>query len=169
MSTTASRPLKSAGPGGEAASSESHAVQVDPRGPRFGAGITAVVLLAVVALGLADHPAAIWLLAYTVVMFAWGALATVARHPYGWLFKKLVRPRLQPPAELEDVRPPTFAQLVGLMVTGTGLVLALLGLPDAVWVSAAVAFVAAFLNAVFAYCLGCQMWVLLVRAKVIRA
>ncbi|MER3393532.1 MAG: DUF4395 family protein, partial [Microcella pacifica] len=77
-------------------------------------------------------------------------------------------PRLGPPAEREDPAPPTFAQLVGLFVTATGLALHLAGVPGALVVAAAAAFVAAFLNAAFAYCLGCQSYVLLVRAGLVR-
>jgi hypothetical protein len=139
---------------------------VDPRGPRFSAGITAVLLLMVVTLGVAGAtlPAFALLLAIAL-LFAWGAFAGVGRHPYGWLFRKLVRPRLSAPTELEDPRPPTFAQLVGLIVTGVGVVLALFGLPAAVVIAAAAAFIAAFLNSVFGYCLGCQLYLLLIRAR----
>jgi hypothetical protein len=142
---------------------------IDPRGPRFAAAITAGLLLVTAVLGFgAADAAALVLLAALAVLFAWGAIAGVARHPFGLLFRALVRPRLAPPAELEDPRPPTFAQLVGLLVTGTGVVLGLAGVAIAVPVAASVAFVAAFLNAVFAYCLGCQVYLLLVRARVIR-
>lgn len=142
---------------------------IDPRGPRFGAGITAVLLLLVVFLSLAGAGlAALVLLGVLVAVFAWGAFAGIRRHPYGLLFAKLIRPRLSPPAELEDPAPPTFAQGVGLLVTGAGFVLALLGVPFAVEISAAAAFVAAFLNSVFGYCLGCQLYLLLLRAGIIR-
>jgi hypothetical protein len=142
---------------------------IDPRGPRFAAAITAVLLLvtAVLGFGGADD-AALALLAALAALFAWGAIAGVARHPFGLLFRTLVRPRLAPPSELEDPRPPTFAQLVGLLVTATGVALGLAGVAIAVPVAASIAFVAAFLNAVFAYCLGCQVYLLLVRARVIR-
>ncbi|MEI5585171.1 MULTISPECIES: DUF4395 domain-containing protein [unclassified Agromyces] len=142
---------------------------IDPRGPRFAAGITAVLLLATVVLGAGGaDAAALVLLAGLAVLFAWGAIAGVARHPFGLLFRAAVRPRLGPPTGLEDPRPPTFAQLIGLVVTGTGVVLGVAGVPLAVPVAAAVAFVAAFLNAAFGYCLGCQVYLLLVRARVIR-
>ncbi|HLP23679.1 MAG TPA: DUF4395 domain-containing protein [Microbacteriaceae bacterium] len=142
---------------------------IDPRGPRFGASITSALLLITVFLGLVgDAQRATVLLAVIVALFAWGAFAGIQRHPYGRIFARFVRPRLAPPAELEDPRPPTFAQLVGLLVTGVGLALELLGVAGAVTVSAALAFVAAFLNAAFGYCLGCQIYVLLVRARVIR-
>ena len=142
---------------------------IDPRGPRFSAGITAVVALVVIGLALAGLPvAATIVLAAQGVVFAVGALAGVQRHPYGLLYRKLVRPRLKPPLELEDPAPPTFAQGVGLFVVGLGIVLHLLGVPFALVIAAAAAFVAAFLNSVFAYCLGCQIYLLLARAGIIR-
>lgn len=142
--------------------------RLDPRGPRFGASLTAVLLLVVVFLSLTGaSAAALALLAAITALFAWGALAGAGRHPYGVLFKKFVRPRLAPPTELEDAAPPTFAQGVGLAVTLVGLILGLAGLPGAVGIAAAAAFVAAFLNAVFDYCLGCQIYLLLVRFGVL--
>ncbi|WP_088316827.1 DUF4395 domain-containing protein [Kineosporia sp. R_H_3] len=136
---------------------------IDPRGPRFGALVTAVVLAVTVLTG------SVWLLAAQTAVFAVGAFAGIGASPYGWLFRALVRPRLAPPAELEDPRPPTFSQLVGLVVTGAGLVLALLGVGGAVVVAAAVAFVAAFLNAAFGLCLGCELYLLLARLRAPRA
>lgn len=142
---------------------------VDPRAPRFGAAITAVLLLVDVFLGVAGATAAaLVLLAALTALFGWGAFAGIRRHPYGLLFRRLVRPRLAPPAELEDAAPPTFAQLVGFLVTLVGLVLALAGVPLAAPIAAGVAFVAAFLNAAFDYCLGCRIFVLLVRARIVR-
>jgi hypothetical protein len=143
---------------------------IDPRGPRFGAAISAVLLLAVIFLGLtAQTAAATALLVVLCLLFAWGAFAGIRRHPFGRLYAALVRPRIAPPADLEDPAPPTFAQGVGFFVTAIGLLLVLAGVPFALVVASAAAFVAAFLNAVFGYCLGCQIYVLLVRARVIRA
>ena len=141
---------------------------IDPRGPRFSAGITAVIVLVVIGLALAGQFWPAWILfALQGVVFAIGAFAGVQRHPYGFLYKRLVRPRLKPPLELEDPAPPTFAQGVGLFVTVVGLVLGLF-VPLALPIAAAAAFIAAFLNSVFDYCLGCQIYLLLVRSKVIR-
>lgn len=143
---------------------------IDPRGPRFGAGITGVLLLVVIALSLSGATvASIALFTVIVVIFAWGALAGIQRHPYGLFFKRFIRPRLKPPLELEDPKPPTFAQGVGLVITGLGLILGVVGLPLALPIAAGLAFVAAFLNSVFGYCLGCQIYLLLVRSKVIKA
>ena len=142
--------------------------RLDPRGPRFGAGLTAVLLLVVVFMSLTGaSTAALALLAAIAALFAWGAFAGAGRHPYGALFKKFVRPRLAPPTELEDAAPPTFAQGVGLAVTVVGLILGVAGVPGAVGIAAAAAFVAAFLNAVFDYCLGCQIYLLLLRSGVL--
>jgi hypothetical protein len=142
---------------------------IDPRGPRFGAGITAVLLLVVIGLSLGGltTPAFVIFLIITAV-FAWGTFAGVQRHPYGLLYKRLVRPRLAPPTELEDPTPPTFAQGVGLFVTVVGVILFSVGLTLALPIAAAFAFIAAFLNSVFGYCLGCQIYLLLVRSGVIR-
>ncbi|KRC58336.1 hypothetical protein ASE14_17130 [Agromyces sp. Root81] len=141
---------------------------IDPRGPRFGAAITATLLLITFVLAIAGaDAAAFWLLVAATLLFAWGAFAGVRRHPYGLLFAKLVRPRLAAPAELEDPRPPTFAQGVGFAVGLAGVLLSLLGVEYAVPIAAAIAFFAAFLNAAFDYCLGCQIYLLLARARIV--
>jgi hypothetical protein len=141
---------------------------IDPRGPRFSAGITAILFLVVIALALLGFETAALILAiYNAAVFLWSAVAGVQRHPYGFLFRKLVRPRLKPPVELEDPIPPTFAQGIGLFVTLAGIVLYLPFGPVALVVSGAAAFVAAFLNSVFAYCLGCQIYLLLARAGIL--
>lgn len=136
---------------------------IDPRGPRIGAGLTAVVLA--IAL-LTDS---VWVLAGQAVIFALGSLLGVQRSPYGLLFKRFVRPRLAPPAELEDPAPPRFSQTVGLVVTGVGLVLAAAGVGVAVPVATALALVAAVLNAVFGLCLGCELYLMMARLRGPRA
>lgn len=140
---------------------------IDPRGPRFGAAVSAVLLAAVVVLG--DQPAGVALLTLVVLLFAVGAARGAQGSVQGALFRTFVRPRLAPPTELEDPAPPRFAQLVGLIVTGTGLLLAALGVGPAVAVAAAIALVAAFLNAAFGFCLGCEVYLLLQRARTARA
>jgi hypothetical protein len=142
---------------------------IDPRGPRFGAGITGVLLLVVIGLFLGGLTLAAYIVfAYVTLVFAWGAFAGVQRHPYGLFFKSVVRPRLKPPTELEDPTPPTFAQGIGLVITLVGLLLSLIpGVELALPIAAALAFIAAFLNSVFAYCLGCQIYLLLVRAGIL--
>lgn len=149
---------------------------IDPRGPRFAAGITALLLLVDVFLGLttpigatvaerAVEPAFLLLLAIAL-LFVWGVLSPRTA-PWGALYRTLVQPRLKPPTELEDPRPPRFAQGVGLFVVTIGLILHLAGVPWALPIAAAMAFVAAFLNAVFGLCLGCQLYLVLQRAGIV--
>lgn len=105
----------------------------------------------------------------TVVMallFLWG-VASPTTAPWALLFRRVVRPRLSPPTELEDPRPPRFAQGVGLAVVGVGLALHLGGVPWALPIATAAAFVAAFLNAAFGFCLGCQIYLVLQRAGIV--
>lgn len=142
---------------------------IDPRGPRFGASITSVLLLIIVFLGLdaATVDAAFYLLIAVTALFAIGAVFGLSKHPYGIIFRKFVRPRLAAPTELEDPRPPKFAQAVGLFVASVGIVLHLAGVEFGVAYAAGAAFIAAFLNAAFAYCLGCQIYLGLKRIGLI--
>ena len=132
---------------------------IDPRGPRFGAALTSVVL------ALALLTGNVWVLAAQTVIFAIGSLFGVQRSPYSLLFRRFVRPRLAPPTELESPEPPRFAQTVGLAVAGLGLVFAAAGAGAAVEIAAALALVAAFLNAAFGLCLGCELYLLLARLR----
>lgn len=161
---------KSASSATDATSQASNNPGIDPRGPRFGAAITSILLLVTVFLGLdkATESIGFGLLAAIDLLFLIGATQGNAKHPYGILFKKLVRPRLAAPKELEDPRPPQFAQAVGFLVASLGLVTSAFGFEYGVALFAGFAFVAAFLNAAFAYCLGCQIWIGLRRIGWIR-
>lgn len=132
--------------------------QIDPRGPRFGAAITTVVL-AIALLRTPSNVATILLSVQTVV-FALGAFVGLSAQPYGLLYKKFVKQRLGAPSELEDAAPPRFAQLVGFLFAVVALIGALTGATLVSEVAIALALVAAFLNAVFAFCLGCEMYLL---------
>ncbi|WAU81387.1 DUF4395 domain-containing protein [Streptomyces sp. Qhu-G9] len=137
-------------------------MDIDVRGPRFGAAVTTVVLAVVLITGSA------WLLAWQTLAFALGAAGGVGRSPYGLLFRRLVRPRIGPPTGFESPEPPRFAQGVGLAFAVVGLLGYTVG-PE--WLGLAAtgaALAAAFLNAVFGYCLGCEMY-LLVRRVTVRA
>lgn len=136
--------------------------QVDPRGQQFAAAVTGVVLAAVLL--LAPAPVAVVLLAVQTVLFAVGAGLGVHRTPHAWVFRTLVRPRLGAPTELEDAAPPRFAQAVGLTFAVVALAGFLTGATVLGLVATGFALVAALLNAVFGFCLGCEMYLLLKRA-----
>jgi hypothetical protein len=131
---------------------------VDPRGPRFGAAITTVVLAVILILG-PGVPALVLLLIQTVA-FGLGALVGLGAQPYGLIYKSLVRPRLSAPSELEDPRPPRFAQTVGLVFAVAGLIGLVASLPVLLYVAIGFALVAAVLNSVFNFCLGCELYLL---------
>ena len=135
---------------------------IDPRGPQVAAAITAVVLVAVLL--VAPAPLGIALLAAQAGVFVVGAVRGVQHTPYSWVFRTVVRPRLSPPAELEDPAPPRFAQAVGLGFALVGLAGYLLGADLLGQIATGFALVAALLNAIFRFCLGCEMYLLLKRA-----
>ena len=144
--------------------------QIDPRGPRFGASIINIfsIIIFFLALDAASVATAQALLAIVWVSFLWGTLFGNTKHPFGILYKTVVRPRLSAPKELEDSRPPRFAQFVGLVVTTLGFVLAAFAVPYGVAIAAAALFAASTLQAYFGYCLGCQIYLGLRRVGVIR-
>jgi hypothetical protein len=140
--------------------------QVDPRSMRVAAAITTVVL----ALVLVTPPAvSTALLIVQTAVFAIGALVSLTASPYAIVFARFVRPRIGPPAELEDARPPRFAQAVGLGFAVLALLGIGLGAPDLGFVAVAFALVAALLNASVGLCLGCEMYLALHRLRLVRA
>lgn len=139
--------------------------QVDVRGPRFVAWITTAVLVATLVVSGISSPAAAVILGLQAIVFAIGAVAGPRRHPYGVVFAKLVAPRLGPVREREPVPPLKFAQLVGLIFAVVGAAGFAIGAPLVGLIATAAALVAAFLNAAFGICLGCQLYPLVVRLK----
>ena len=131
---------------------------VDPRGPRFGGAVTSVVLA--VALVTYGSTLSTVLIAWQTLVFALGAFVGLYAQPYGVIFRKLICPRLSPPTELEDAAPPRFAQLVGFLFAAVALIATLSGAAAVALVAIAFALAAAFLNAAFNFCLGCEMYLI---------
>jgi hypothetical protein len=134
---------------------------VDPRGLRFTAWLTTVVLA--VVLVTRSTP----LLAVQAAVFLVGAAAGLRYAPYGLLFRWLLRPRLGPPRELEPEAPPRFAQAMGTGFAVIGVIGFAAGVPAVGLIATALALAAAFLNAAFGFCLGCETFLLLRRAGVL--
>jgi hypothetical protein len=130
---------------------------IDPRGQRFTAAITAGLLALTLILG---PGAGLWILVVQTLAFAAGSLLGLSYSPWGLMFRSAVRPRLAPPTELEDARPPRFAQTVGLAFAVVGLIGAIAGLSVLFYVAIGFALVAALLNAIFNFCLGCEIYLL---------
>ena len=132
---------------------------IDARGPRFGAVITTVVL----ATALATNN--VWVIVAQGIVFAIGAVKGPQFTPYAFVYKSLVKPRLKGEVPTEDVRPPQFAQTVGLLFALAAIGGSLFGINAIFTVAVAFALGAAFLNAAFNFCLGCEIYLLLLRAR----
>jgi len=132
-------------------------MEIDPRGPRFGALVTTVVFVVVLITSSA------WLLAAQGLVFAVGAVFGMRNAPYGLIYRALIRPRLGPPRELEAEAPPRFAQGIGLVISVIGVIGYSAGVRPLGIVAAALGLIAAFLNGVFGLCLGCEMYLLIRR------
>lgn len=132
--------------------------QIDPRGPRFGAAITTLVLAAILL--TIPSTIAIVLLGIQTAVFGLGAFVGLQAQPYGILYRKLVAPKLEKPLVLEAVEPPQFAQLVGFLFAVVGLIALLSGADLVATVAVGFALGAAFLNAAFNFCLGCEMYLI---------
>jgi hypothetical protein len=130
------------------------AIVIDARGPRFSAAITVVVLASALA------TQSLLLIAFQLAVFLIGATKGPQFTPYAFVFKTLVKPRLKKDAPTEDVRPPKFAQAVGFAFALVGVVGAVAGSSAVFTVAVGMALAAAFLNAAFNYCLGCEMYLL---------
>jgi Domain of unknown function (DUF4395) len=139
--------------------------RVDVRGPRFAAWVTTAVLILTLALSAASPLAAALVLGAQAVIFAVGAIGGPRRHPYGRVFASVVAPRLGPVKEREPVAPLKFAQLVGLIFAVVGVAGFAAGAFLVGAIATAFALVAAFLNAAFGICLGCQLYPLVARLR----
>lgn len=134
-------------------------VQIDARGPRWSAVITTIIL------AIALVTSNLWVITFQAVVFAIGAIRGPQFTPYALIFKKLIKPRLKSEISFEDVRPPQFAQSVGLGFALVAVIASVVGAGGVFTVAVGFALAAAFLNAAFNFCLGCQVYLLLVRTR----
>ena len=134
-------------------------IEIDARGPRFSAALTTVVLALALVTGW------VWLATFQAVVFAIGAIKGPQFTPYAFIYRTLIKPRLKSPLRTEDVRPPQFAQSIGLLFALVALAGDATGTPVVFTVAVAAALAAAFLNAAFDFCLGCQVYLLLARLR----
>ncbi|WP_433377282.1 DUF4395 domain-containing protein [Actinoplanes sp. CA-142083] len=131
-------------------------MELDPRGQRFAAALTSVVLVAVLATGWG------WLALAQTIVFAITAM-NPKQGPYAYVYRTLILPRLGPPAEREPAAPVRFAQTVGFTFLAVATIGYLTGLTALGVVFAAFGLLAAFLNAAFGLCLGCEAYLALRR------
>lgn len=132
---------------------------IDPRGPRFNQGVLAVALLAGF---LVD---ARWVVPVWAGVLFCGAAFGPRWGPFLRLYTEVIRPRLRPPAYLEDPRPPRFAATVGTAFLAGATAAFALGAPGVGWALALVVAALAGLAAVTGICVGCEIWLFVARRR----
>ena len=132
-------------------------VLIDARGPRYSAGITSVVL----ALALITESS--YVIGFQFAVFLSAVLFGLRRSIYGFIYRNLIQPWLSGPVPSEDQRAPRFAQLIGALFAFLALLGGVTGNSAVFLIATSFALGAAFLNAAFGFCLGCQIYLILVR------
>ena len=138
---------------------------VDPRLLRFSAGATACTLAVVLLIMDVARPLGLGLLASQVAVFAFTAFVSFQWSLWAQIFARVIWPRIGAPAELEDARPPRFAQFVGFVFTALALATFALSVDVAGYGLTALAFGVAALNASTGLCLGCKAYYQIRRLK----
>ena len=137
--------------------SDKPVVLIDARGPRYSAGITSVVL----ALALITESS--YVIGFQFAVFLSAVLFGLRRSIYGFIYRNLIQPRLSGPVPSEDQRAPRFAQLIGALFAFIALLGGVSGNSAVFLIATSFALGAAFLNAAFGFCLGCQIYLILLR------
>ena len=132
-------------------------VLIDARGPRYSAAITSVVL----ALALVTESS--YVIGFQFAVFLSAVLFGLRRSIYGFIYRNMIQPRLKGPVPSEDQRAPRFAQLIGALFAFVALLGGITGNSAVFLIATSFALGAAFLNAAFGFCLGCQIYLILVR------
>jgi len=132
---------------------------IDARGPRYTAAITTLVLAA--ALVTESN----LIIGFQFAVFLTAVLFGLRRSIYGFIYRNLIQPRLSGPVPSENETAPRFAQLIGALFAATALIGGVSGNSTVFLVATSFALAAAFLNAAFGFCLGCQFYLLILRSK----
>ncbi len=132
---------------------------IDPRGPRFNQAVLAVALLVGF---LVDWRPVVPL--FALVLLAGAALGP-KYGPFLAFYAKVIRPRLAPPAEMEDPRPPRFAAAVGVVFLTAGALAFAAGHAGIGWTLALIVAALAGLSATTGICVGCEIYLVLTRRR----
>jgi hypothetical protein len=132
---------------------------IDPRGPRTNQAVLAGVLILAFLTGQA------WVVPVFAVVLFLGAALGPRYGPVLRFYQVVIRPRLGPPAHLEDPRPPRFAATVGVVFLVVSAASLAVGAAALGWALALVVAALAALAAVTGLCVGCEMYVWWVRLR----
>jgi len=131
---------------------------IDARGPRYTAALTTIVLSAAII------TESNLIIGFQFVVFLSAVIFGLRRSIYGFLYRNLIQPKLKGPVPIEYESAPRFAQLIGALFALTALIGGLTGNTTVFLIATGFALAAAFLNAAFGFCLGCQIYLLILRA-----
>ncbi len=132
---------------------------IDPRGPRFNQAVLTVGLLTAFLLD-----ARIVVPVFAVVLFL-GAAFGPRYGPFLRLYAEVIRPRLAPPDDLEDPRPPRFAAAIGVAFLSASTLAFAAGAIGLGWALALIVAALAGLAAVTGICVGCEIYLLAARRR----
>ena len=139
--------------------------QVDPRLLRFSAAATASVLAVVLLIGDVARPLGLGLLASQAAVFAFTAFVSFQWSLWAQIYARFIWPRIGAPTELEDARPPRFAQFFGFVLTALALTFFAVGVDVGGYSLTALACGVAALSASAGLCLGCKAYLLIRRLQ----
>ena len=125
---------------------------IDPRGPRFNQAVLTAGLLVGFVLDLRP------VVPVLALVLRAGAAFGPRYGPFLRFYAEVVRPRLGPPAELEDPRPPRFAAALGVVFLAAATVAFALGAAGVGWALALVVAALAGLAATTGICVGCEVY-----------
>ena len=106
-----------------------------------------------------------WVIPVFAVVLLLGAAFGPRYGPVLRFFIEVVKPRLGPPAEMEDPRPPRFAAAIGVLFLGAASLALLVGAPGVAWALALIVAALAGLAAVSGVCIGCELYLVLARRR----
>ena len=128
---------------------------IDPRGHRFGAGVSVMLLTLAYLLNL---PVVVGAVAVALAVSAiFGTRYSALGRPWPYVRRAL---NIAPPKELEGEYPPRFAQALGSVVLAVAIVLFLVGEATLAWLPVGLVVGLQTLLAVTGFCLGCRLYFL---------
>ena len=128
--------------------------RIDPRGHRFGAGVSAILLI------VAFVTNAPWLVAVALLSIGVSAAFGLRYSIYGVIWRRIVRIARLGPTEPEHEYPPRFAQVLGSTALVLSLIAFALGATGLGWLFALAVAGLQSLLAITGYCLGCRLYFL---------
>ena len=127
---------------------------IDPRGHRFGAGVSAVILIVAAITG------APWLVAVALASIGVSAAFGLRYSIYGIVWRRIAAAAGLGKVEPEHEYPPRFAQVLGSTALTLALIAFLVGATTLGWVFTLAVAALQTLLAVTGYCLGCRLYFL---------